>query len=203
MSFQGILDGPSGSTPMKSEEIANLLASTITSREELNAAEQANIIKATIWMGSKQISAKKLLKIETLKSLHRRMFADVWKWAGKFRSIETNIGVDSWKVQEELQVLCQNVLIQISDTNSSRWTNDEIAIRFHHRLVSIHPFVNGNGRHARLAANHLVHCLGEEPFTWGRENLEEEGQTRRRYLNSLKDADESYDFEKLLKFARD
>ena len=188
---------------MNPEEIVNLLASTITSREELNAAEQANIIKATIWIGSKKIDANNLLKTKTLKSLHRRMFSDVWRWAGKFRSIETNIGVDSWKVQEELHVLCQNTLMQISDTSSSRWTNDEIAIRFHHRLVSIHPFVNGNGRHARLATNHLVHCLGEEPFTWGQENLEVEGQARRRYLNSLKDADENYNFEKLLRFARD
>lgn len=188
---------------MHPEEIANLLTTTITSREELNAAEQANIIKATIWLTGKKINANTLLTTGTLKTLHRRMFSDVWKWAGIFRGVETNIGVDWWKIQEDLRVLCENSLAQISDTTSSRWTNDEIAVRFHHRLVSIHSFVNGNGRHARIAASYLVNCLGEDPFTWGRESLEVEGEARRRYLASLKEADKDHDYQKLLKFARD
>jgi fido (protein-threonine AMPylation protein) len=103
-----------------------------------------------------QIDTNKLLAIETLKTLHRRMLSDVWKWAGQFRNTETNVGVDWWKLHEELRMLCENSLVQISDMTSSRWSNDEISIRFHHRLVSIHPFVNGNGRHARIAANRLV-----------------------------------------------
>jgi Fic-DOC domain mobile mystery protein B len=203
MSPSEILDGPSGSTPMQPKEIANLLTKTIASREELNAAEQANIIKAAIWLSSKKINANSLLTIETLKTLRRRMFSDVWKWAGKFRNTETNIGVDWWKIQEEFRLLCENSFVQISDMTPSRWTNDEIAIRFHHRLVSIHPFVNGNGRHARLFASHLVCCLGEAPFTWGSANLGVEGQARRRYLDSLKVADKDHAFEQLLKFARD
>ena len=110
--------------------------------------------------------------------LHKRMFGNVWKWAGKYRTSRKNIGVPPWEVAVGVRGLCEDAKLWIgsvsnaADAADSAIASDEIAARFHHRLVSIHPFANGNGRHARMMADLLlVHGLGRERFTWGRHDL--------------------------------
>ena len=201
MTPQDIFSGPSGSTPLDEEGKVGLLSHSITTKSELNEAEQANILMATIWVDHSRIQEKQLLSIKRLKLLHRRMFNQVWKWAGQFRKSDTNIGVPWWDISVQLDSLCNDTLTQIADNSSPRWTNDEIVTRFHHRLVQIHPFVNGNGRHARLVTNKLLNILGEEDFTWGSSSIDQEGSVRRNYIQALRKAD-NHDFTALLRFAR-
>ena len=126
------------------------------------------------------------------------MFDRTWKWAGHYRATERNIGIPSWQISEQVRILCDNTRYQIDNTNIDP---DRLAAEFHHRLVEIHPFPNGNGRHARLMTDVLLRSLGRNPFTWGGANLESVGEARQRYLEALRTADHG-DIEPLPRFAR-
>jgi len=126
------------------------------------------------------------------------MFEDVWVWAGTYRSLETNIGIDPLRIPVAVRSLVGNAKTWV---DSTVYDSDEIAVRFHHQLVFIHPFPNGNGRHGRIAADYLVSALGSAPFTWGRDLDAETQQLRERYRHALVQADRG-DIGELLTFAR-
>jgi Fic-DOC domain mobile mystery protein B len=183
-------------TPLTPEEMRDLIPAHIASRRDLNAAEQENIARAHEWaMNGRR---RDLLSERFIKDLHKRMLGDVWKWAGKFRTSQRNIGIDYWLIATEVRQLLDDAKAWIA---YGAYPADEIAVRFHHRLVLIHPFPNGNGRHARLMADLLAIQLGRERFTWGRESLREAGAARARYVEALHAAD-NHDITPLLEFAR-
>tara|TARA_B100001989_G_scaffold246841_1_gene218241 strand:+ start:232 stop:828 length:597 start_codon:yes stop_codon:yes gene_type:complete len=182
-------------TPLTEEEKEGLIPSYISTRAELNQAEQRNIVKAELWAQSKK---RNPLDVTFLKNLHKRMYNEVWEWAGEFRKSERNIGIDAYRISSELAQLISDVQYQI-DHNS--FPPDEIAARFHHRLVLIHPFPNGNGRHSRLATDILLNFLKEEQFTWGAGDLTARGDIRSKYIAALRAAD-NHDYEPLMKFVR-
>jgi Fic-DOC domain mobile mystery protein B len=187
-----------GATPLTHEEKAQLIPAWITNRDELNAAEQENIATATVW-AYQGLARHDLLREEFLLNLHRRMLGNVWKWAGQFRTTERNLGANS----TEIPVLIR-ILLDAAGTwkKENSYPPDELAVRFHHRLVSIHPFANGNGRHSRLMADLIVTQLGAERFSWGAQrNLQADGVARNAYLNALKKAD-GHDISDLIAFAR-
>ena len=126
-----------------------------------------------------------LLTEKFILDLHRRMLKDVRKWAGKFRRSERNIGINWWLIPAEVRGLLDEVKAWMVFKS---YAPDEIAVRFHHRLVAIHPFPNGNGRHARLIADLIVMRLGGERFTWGSVSLHDAGETRQRYIQALRAA---------------
>ncbi len=183
-------------TPLTPQEREGLIPSYITTRGELNAAEHANISEAVLWLSRRR--KFDLLDVEFLKALHKRMLGKVWKWAGQFRQSERNIGIDHHRIEMELHQLVDDVRYWVEHHS---YPPDEIAVRFAHRLVSIHPFANGNGRHSRLAADLLIQQLGGALFSWGRASLVEPGETRRRYVQALKAAD-GHDIAPLLEFSR-
>jgi Fic-DOC domain mobile mystery protein B len=188
-----------GQTPLDEEEKEGLLISTIATREELDEFEQQNIEEAIRWTLGKKFKPEKLLTEAFIKDIHKRMYKDVWKWAGAFRKTNKNIGVDRWRVAIELKNLLEDAKFWIENNT---YSPDEIAIRFKHRIVSVHCFSNGNGRHSRLLADIIVEKLFHGVvFTWGAENLSKESENRRGYLNSLKLADKG-DYTELLLFAR-
>jgi Fic-DOC domain mobile mystery protein B len=201
MATEYIFDGAPGSTSLEEEEKEQLIPRTITTRSQLNEEEQLNILAGTLWLDGSRMKAKDLLTTKRIQSIHRRMFDRVWKWAGKFRQSNKNIGIPWSQIPVSLDSLFNDTLIQIGDIGSLRWSNDEIAIRFHHRLVAIHPFVNGNGRHARLVTDKLLTILGEEEFTWGQSSLDHDGDARQRYIEALGAADK-HNYSLLLAFAR-
>ncbi len=133
-----------------------------------------------------------------VKDLHRQMLGDVWRWAGKFRTSERNIGIAHWEIPVALRQLLDDTRAWIE---YETYPPDEIAVRFHHRLVQIHSFPNGNGRHARLMADLLVMRLGGERFSWGSANLQDACAVRQRYIAALQAADD-HDIGPLLAFAR-
>lgn len=186
---------PIGATPLETEELADLIPLHITTQEQLNVWEQANIIAAEQWAKKK----KHIVSIDFIKKLHYQMFNKTWKWAGKFRLTGKNIGVVWHIVPEELQKLCLDVLYQLKHHSFS---DDEIAIRMHHRLVWIRPFPNGNGRHARLMADLFILQRGQPRFSWGAsQNLYEMGPVRKKYIAALQLADRG-DYSELVTFAR-
>lgn len=190
-------DYPGGATPIEPDEAEGLLLPHITNRAELDRWEQDNIAEAEAWAFRRK--PKDLLSIDFVCRLHKRMFGNVWKWAGKFRRSGKNIGVDWRSIGPEIKKLLADAKTWIA---CNSYPTDEIAARFHHRLVSIHPFANGNGRHARLMADLLlVHILGRPRFTWGRENLIHAGDCRQRYIAALQAADR-HDYGPLLAFVR-
>lgn len=179
-------------TPITSEEKEQLLPSYISTRDELNAAEQANIIKALLWAEKRNES---FLSQKALVELHRRMFSDVWGWAGKYRKTPRNIGIDAYKIPMEMESLISDTLYwKENHTYSLR----EIAARFHHKLVYIHPFPNGNGRFSRMATDLILKQEGQMPFKWG-DHLEKISQRRRLYIEALREADK-HDFSLLFSF---
>ena len=190
------LDGQDdASTPLTEEEREQLIPSYITLRSELNEAEQANILEAEEWAFARK---RDVLDERFLKTLHKRMFGRVWRWAGQFRQSERNIGVDAYRISTDLRQLIDDCRYWIENET---FDPDEIATRFHHRLVSIHPFPNGNGRHARLATDLLLTALGRPRFSWGRVNLVDPGETRQAYVAALRAAD-NHDYGPLLDFVR-
>jgi Fic-DOC domain mobile mystery protein B len=126
------------------------------------------------------------------------MFDETWKWAGKFRKTGKNIGVPADAITQQLRDLLDDTTYWIEHKT---YTQDEIAVRFHHRLVQTHPFPNGNGRHGRLITDELLVELGSDPFTWGSGSIDNEGDVRTRYLESLRRADNG-DFGPILEFVR-
>ena len=190
-------DYPLGATPLDPDEAAGLLLPHITNRIELDRWEQDNIAEAEVWAFRRK--PQNLLSVDFICRLHKRMFGTVWRWAGEFRTTGKNIGVECWSIGPNLKNLLADVQTWI-DLNG--YPPDEIAARFHHRLVSIHLFANGNGRHARLMTDLLlVHIFGRPRFTWGRENLVQSGDCRSRYIAALQAADRR-DYAPLLAFVR-
>jgi Fic-DOC domain mobile mystery protein B len=188
---------PAGATPLDPDETGGLLLSHITTREELNRWEQLNIGEAEEWAFNR--NHKDLLSQSFICRLHKKMFSSVWAWAGQFRKSMKNLGVQPWQIALEVNQLCQDTSEWIG---SATYEPDEICIRFHHKLVWIHPFANGNGRHARLMADLLSkQIFNNEPFTWGRTDLMGPGKSRSAYIAALQAADE-HNFSLLLKFAR-
>ncbi len=186
-----------GATPLDPDEVGGLIPAHITNQSQLNEWEAANILAAETWLFS--ISKRRnFLTTDFIKLLHTKMFDDTWAWAGKFRTTERNIGVSPFNITTGLNNLLDDVRYQITYKSLSF---DEIAYRFHHRLVAIHPFPNGNGRHARLMTDLLLVQTGQPRFTWGRQKLEQEGPIRKQYIEALRNADK-HDYTKLAVFVR-
>ncbi|MDO9558003.1 MAG: mobile mystery protein B [Coriobacteriia bacterium] len=193
---------PDGATPLGPDELVGLIPTWVSSRGELNAVEQENIIEAMYWAFGQEWALESLLSDESIRQLHRRMFHDVWEWAGEYRLRETSIGVAPSQIAVQLRNLLADARARIESAKDPVDAADEIAVWFHHRLVQIHPFLNGNGRHARLAADLLVVALGGKRFTWGGADLSGAGDARSEYLGALRKADADFDCGPLRAFAR-
>lgn len=189
------LDYAPGATPLDADELASLIPSHITTQGELNEWEQLNIVQGDTWARKQR---KEILDEGFLRRLHQQMFGETWRWAGTFRKSDKNIGVDWLQIGVELKKLLDDVRYQVANDSLPP---DDIAVRFHHRLVAIHPFPNGNGRHARLMADLLVERLGRPRFTWGSASLTDANETRQRYIAALQAAD-AREIAPLLAFAR-
>ena len=191
---------PYGSTPLDPYEIKYLIPDYITTQKELNLLEHNNITEAIEWAYHKKHSD--ILNITFNNSLHKRMFYQVWKWAGTQRKTNKNIGVDFSQIPMKLKNLFENTKYWIKN-KTYEW--DELAVRFHHKLVLIHTFPNGNGRHARLMTDILLKTNDQEPFTWGESfnhsSIDIESKVRKLYLTALRKADAG-SFLELIIFAR-
>jgi Fic-DOC domain mobile mystery protein B len=190
-----LFEEPDDATPLTPEERDALIPADISYRHELNAAEQENILRAQNWALA---TRRELLTERFVKDLHGRMLGDVWRWAGQFRISERNLGIPYYEIPIALRHLLDDVRTW---TGRRSYSSDEIAVRLHHRLVQIHPFPNGNGRHARLMADLLVTRLGEQRFSWGSDSLQDASDLRKRYIAALRAADD-HDIGPLLMFAR-
>lgn len=185
-----------GATPLDPDEARGLIPGHIRTQAELNQWEQANVLEGSTW--ALRSRERDFLSEDFVRELHRRMFGNTWRWAGTFRTTGKNIGVDSLQIGVKLRDL-------LNDSNywleHRTYAVDGIAARFHHRLVAIHPFSNGNGRHARLMTDVLLKRHGAAAFAWGGANLESAGDARDRYLAALRAADAG-DYAPLLAFVR-
>ncbi|OQX04111.1 MAG: cell filamentation protein Fic [Thiothrix lacustris] len=187
---------PPGATPLDPDEAQGLLPTHITIQGDLNVWEQTNILQGELWAARQH--KRELLDEQFIRELHRRMFDQTWRWAGTFRTSDKNIGVDWLHIAVQLRNLLDNTRYQVEHQIFSA---DELAVRFHHQLVAIHPFPNGNGRHARLMADLLVQHLGMPRFSWGSASLVDTGEVRSAYLEALRAADR-HNMTLLLAFAR-
>jgi Fic-DOC domain mobile mystery protein B len=187
---------PPGATPIDPDEAEGLIPKHITLQRELNEWEEANIQEAVRWARGRQ--RKDVVSVDFIQRLHREMFGETWTWAGEFRRTNKNIGVDKHQIHVELRNLCDDVKYWIENKT---YPDVEIAVRFHHRLVSIHPFPNGNGRHARLMADLLMARFGKPTLSWGRTNLTAPAEARTKYIAALRAADR-LDMKPLIAFAQ-
>jgi Fic-DOC domain mobile mystery protein B len=186
-----------GHTEVREEDRESLIPTYISTLDELFAAEQENIAAAMI---GRRPSVDELLDHLYLRQLHGAMFNRVWRWAGRYRKRETNIGIDPIEIGAAVKALTEDAAAWVA---SAPFDEDTIAIRFHHRIVQIHPFVNGNGRHGRIAADLLIQGLGRQAFTWGRNLHVSTDELRATYLAALRlmDADPN-DVSDLIRFSR-
>ena len=198
-----LVSEPADATPLTEAERHGLLVPALT-RAELNRAEAENISSAMSWLflSRRRLRPESVTDEEWLKRLHRRMYGEVWAWAGQYRTADRNLGVPSWQVRVDMRTVLDDARAWLADTTASRYGSDECAIRLGYRLVVIHPFANGNGRWSRLASDALVVALGGTRFTWGGTSLTEPGTLRREYIAALQAADADGDFGPLMAFAR-
>jgi Fic-DOC domain mobile mystery protein B len=195
------LTEPPAATPIDPDEAAGLRLRWVATRGELDAVEAENITAGLRWAARRRLRVADVLNDEFLRELHRRMFGDVWRWAGQYRKTEKNIGVEPYQIALRVRDLVADALVWTADPDPGAWPRDEVCVRFHHRLVWIHPFPNGNGRHGRAAADLLLGALGGPPFTWGRASLDHPGEVRSTYIAALRAAD-AHDYGPLLAFVR-
>ncbi len=188
--------GDEAATDLTPEERVGLIPTWIVTRDDLNRAERANIAKGLRWARRARFD---VLAPDDLMTLHKQMYGDVWRWAGQPRQSQTNIGrADWWALREHLHQITGDVAAQVA---AAARDPAEIAIDFHWRVVALHVFPNGNGRHARLAADLLAERLGRPVFSWGQNDLIPIGDVRANYVAALKAADAG-DLGPLLAFAR-
>ena len=187
----------SGQTPIDADELAQLVPKHVTTQNQLNEWEQANLVEALMWLKRGRHPA--VLTEAFCRELHKRMFGKTWKWAGSFRRSDKNIGCDWRHVPLRLRQLLDNTQFWVND---KVFPLDEIAVRFHHQLVLVHAYPNGNGRHARLMTDCLLREAGGDPFSWGQEaELVADSGVRAAYLDALREADVG-DMRKLTVFVR-
>ena len=192
-------DYKDGQTPLEEEEKEGLKIKSITTQGELDEFEQLNIEKAVEWTIHSKFKLEKILAEKFVKVLHKKMYGDVWKWAGEFRKTEKNIGIPWTQIGIELKILLDDTKYWI-DNNT--FPPEEIAIRFKHRIVSIHCFPNGNGRHSRIMADIIMESIfGNEIFSWHQSNMVKANETRNQYIKALKEADKG-NFKQLIQFAK-
>jgi len=191
---------PEGATPLDSDEIEGLLLTHITTRGELDRWEQDNIVRSLSWLA--RTKPNDIFTEKFIRDLHKQMFGDVWRWAGQFRKTNKSIGIDWFQVPVGLRNLLDDVKLWL-DLDKDSDSHVDIAVRFHHRLVQIHPFPNGNGRHARLMADLLLeNVFGEKRLSWGADtDLSKTSDIRRQYIRALQAADE-LDYKPLITFAQ-
>ena len=193
------LDYKDGQTPLDKEEKEGLKIKSITTQGELDEFEQLNIEKAVEWTIHSKFKLKKILTEKFVKDLHKKMYGDVWKWAGEFRKTEKNIGIPWTQIGIELKNLLDDTKYWI-DNNT--FPPQEIAIRFKHRIVSIHCFPNGNGRHSRMMADIIMESIfGNEIFSWHQSSMVKANETRNQYIKALREADKG-NFKQLIEFAK-
>lgn len=192
-------EGPSGSTPLEPGEVAGLVPAWVATRADLNEAEQQSILDGLTRRRWRLITIEELLDDLTARALHKDMFGDVWAWAGSYRSTERSIGVDPRTISVCVRDLMEDAKLWVAGTRPM--SADEAGYRFHHRLVSIHPFPNGSGRHGRAMTDILLRCIGAPPFSWGIANLDTSSATRGAYIAALRAADAG-DFARLADFVR-
>jgi Fic-DOC domain mobile mystery protein B len=184
-----------GHTELSEEDREGLIPSYIATRGDLFDAEQRNVAAA---LRRRAPSIDALLDDKYLRNLHKAMFDQVWAWAGRYRTRETNIGIDPTQVGTAVRTLVDDARTWV---DVGTYEPDESAARFHHRLVQIHPFPNGNGRHGRIAADYLLLSKDEPAFTWGRNLDVGVDELRRNYHRALQRADDGY-IDQLLAFCR-
>lgn len=188
-----------GQTPLEEEEKEGLLIKHITNKKELDEFEQHNIEKAIEWIMGKKFTIDNVLNEGFVLDLHKRMLGEVWKWAGIFRTSDKNIGIDKLQVPTQLYQLNEDCKYWIENKT---FKPDTLAIEYKHRIVKIHPFANGNGRHSRLMADIIIEkLLGGTIFSWGKVNLSRNGSERIQYIDSIKVADKG-NIKPLVEFAR-
>lgn len=187
---------PEGTTPIDPDEAEGLIPLHIRTQSELDAWEQFNIIEGLAW--AERQGLRDLLEDAFVRELHRRMFGATWRWAGSYRKSDKNIGIDWRHIPVRLRDLLDDIKVQLADL---REPIDQTILKFHHRLVLIHPFANGNGRHARVMADLLAYRQGRPAFSWGRHLLTSASEIRDEYLAALRRADQR-DYPPLFRFAR-
>ena len=188
-----------GQTPLDEDEKEGLLIKTISTRGELDEFEQSNIQQAIEWTIKNKFTKDQILTENFILFIHKKMFSEVWNWAGTKRKSNKNIGVDKYQISVEVKNLLEDCKFWIENET---YNSDEIVIRFSHRLVKIHLFPNGNGRHSRLIADILISNVFDKPvYSWGRYDLTKSGDIRREYLNAIYEADKG-DIQPLINFAR-
>ncbi len=189
---------PQGATPLDQDEVDGLIPTHIHTQPQLNEWEQNNIAEAYQWLMHKPPKLETILTIEFIKTLHKKMLGKTWRWAGKFRKSNKNIGVDWEIIYPSLVLLLDDILYQ---QKHGVYSPDEIATHLHHRLVATHPFSNGNGRHARLFTDTFLAALKIQNFSWGKLNLTAPSKTREKYIKALRKADK-HDYTDLIQFVR-
>ena len=188
-----------GQTPLDEDEREGLLFKTIATRGELDEFEQQNIEDAIQWSLTRKFKSEYILSESFIQELHKRMYKNVWRWAGEYRKTNKNIGVDKLEIPVALRSLIDDATYWLEH---HVYEPEEFAIRFKHRLVSIHCFPNGNGRHSRMIADIIIEKIYNRPvFSWGGARVLEETDIRVQYLQAIRKADKG-DFELLLKFSR-
>jgi Fic-DOC domain mobile mystery protein B len=187
-----------GQTPLDEEEKRDLIP-TILTREDLDNFEQENILEARAWVMQKSTLNKvDVFDEKFLLNLHKRMYGHVWKWAGKFRKTNKNIGVEYFQIPTELRLLLDDAKFWLENKSFSI---EDIAVMFHHRLVKIHLFPNGNGRHARLCADIVIAKYNASKLSWGgNSDLTKPDEIRKRYISALREADAG-NYQPLIGFA--
>ncbi len=176
-----------GQTPLDEDEKEGLKIKSLTTQKELDEFEQLNIEKAVEWTMSVNLKPEKILTEKFIKDLHKKMYGDVWKWAGEFRKTDKNIRISWTKIGTKLKNLIDDTKYWIQNKT---YSPEEIAIRFKHRIVEIHCFPNGNGRHSRMMADIIIESIfGKEIFSWHKSNMVKADETRKNYITALRKAD--------------
>ena len=190
---------PIGATP--GGDTSGLLLEHLSTTTARNAAETEAISRAYdkyVFRARRKKQGTEWLTDDFIRRVHADMLGTIWEWAGKYRQTKFNLGVDPHLIREQIKLFTEDFLYW--NGTESTMSVIEIAARIQHRLTNIHPFTNGNGRHARLITDIFLHSRKLPIPQWPQIQLMAQGnEIGEQYITAMKKADNG-DINDLIQF---
>ncbi|MBT3984304.1 MAG: mobile mystery protein B [Bacteriovoracaceae bacterium] len=182
-----------GQTPVDESIRKDLIPDHINDMTELYESEIENIALGIEWA---KTTKKNHRDYFTWLEVHKHMFNDVWKFAGNTRKVELNNPdfLMPYEILPQLKDLQENLIFWLENKT---FDDRELMARVHERLLTIHPFKDGNGRWARLLVNMICEKQNIEVPSWGKE-IKEDDKRRSIYISAVKKARKDDDYAHLI-----
>ena len=184
-----------GQTPLPPELQKGLISKNVQTIGELDEYEEQNIAEGMVWLEDSNANS---LNYSFWLRLHKKLFGNVWNWAGEIRSHD--LGNADFLYPEKVRP----ALMQLIGDAEYWFKNDtypkkETIARIHEKLLTIHPFANGNGRWSRILTEYICKQNKIDIPKWNLKSKDDPQKRRKEYIEAVELARHKRQFLKLIR----